>query len=246
MKNNKILILGATSDVARETAIIACSKGVKSLVLSARNSQRLEPLKKDLELKFQVQVSLLELDAADTTSHKNILQPVLPDTDVVFCFWGYLGSQEKAQTDLNEAMMQVTANFTGCVSALNYVAEVFEKKKDGILVGVSSVAGIRGRQSNYIYGSAKAGFTAYLSGLRNRLIKNNVHVMTVLPGFMDTRMTADLDLPKPLTSSPQKAASLIWEGMSKKKNIIYVSGIWKWIMLVIKNIPEFIFKKLSM
>jgi short-subunit dehydrogenase len=108
------------------------------------------------------------------------------------------------------------------------------------------VAGLRGRQSNFIYGSSKAGFSIYLDGLRNYLFHENVHVMTVLPGFMDTKMTAGLPLPKPLTASPQKAANSIYKAYRKKRNKIYVTGIWWFIMTAIKNVPEFIFKKMKM
>ncbi|HEY2727571.1 MAG TPA: SDR family NAD(P)-dependent oxidoreductase, partial [Parafilimonas sp.] len=116
-------------------------------------------------------------------------------------------------------------------------------KKNGTIVGISSVAGERGRQSNYIYGSAKAGFTAYLSGLRNRLYHDNVHVLTVLPGFVNTKMTAELNLSPLLTASPEQVADAVETAIRKKKNVIYVKWFWKWIMKIIKNIPEGMFKK---
>src|SRR5690606_12784913 len=116
----------------------------------------------------------------------------------------------------------------------------------GTIVGISSVAGERGRQSNYLYGSAKAGFTAYLSGLRNALFSDNVHVVTVLPGFVYTKMTENLNLPKLLTAQPSEVADAIYAAVQKKKNTIYVRWFWKWIMLIIKCIPEFIFKKLKL
>jgi short-subunit dehydrogenase len=118
--------------------------------------------------------------------------------------------------------------------------------KQGVIVGISSVAGERGRQSNYIYGSAKAGFTAYLSGLRNRLQKENVHVLTVLPGFVYTKMTENLKLPKPLTAAPEEVGVAVYNGVVKRKNVVYVRWMWRWIMLIIKLVPESMFKKLKL
>ena len=117
---------------------------------------------------------------------------------------------------------------------------------EGTIVGISSVAGDRGRQSNYIYGSAKAAFTAYLSGLRNDMYHKGVHVLTVKPGFVATRMTEHLDLPGPITAQPDEVADKIIKGIEKKKNIIYVRWMWRYIMLIITLIPEFIFKRLKM
>ena len=117
------------------------------------------------------------------------------------------------------------------------------RKKSGFIIGISSVAGDRGRKKNYIYGSAKAGFTEYLSGLRNRLFESNVHVMTVKPGFVDTHMTENMELPKRLTAQPDEVAEDIYRSWTKKKNVIYTKRIWGIIMLVIKHIPEFMFKK---
>ncbi|MBN8787909.1 MAG: SDR family NAD(P)-dependent oxidoreductase, partial [Terrimonas sp.] len=111
------------------------------------------------------------------------------------------------------------------------------------IAGISSVAGERGRQNNYIYGSAKAGFTAYLSGLRNKLYKDNVHVVSVLPGFVYTKMTEHLKLPKLLTATPEDVATYTYNAIIKRKDIIYIKWFWKWIMFIIKCIPETIFKK---
>ena len=116
----------------------------------------------------------------------------------------------------------------------------------GTIIALTSVAGERGRQSNFIYGSAKAGFTTYLQGLRNYLFHKGVHVLTVIPGFMDTQMTAAIQTPKLLTASPQKAAAIIYKAWKRKKNVVYVTPVWRLIMLMIRNIPEFIFKKMKM
>jgi short-subunit dehydrogenase len=144
---------------------------------------------------------------------------------------------------MEETLKTIQTNYTGAVSILNIIAQDFAGRKSGAIAGISSVAGERGRQSNYIYGSAKAGFTAYLSGLRNSLYKDNVHVLTVLPGFVYTKMTENLDLPKLLTANPADVASAVYTGIKKKKNVIYVKWFWRWIMYIIKAIPESIFKR---
>ena len=148
-----------------------------------------------------------------------------------------------AVKDWNETAKMINSNYTGAVSILNIIAEDYAAKKSGTIVGISSVAGERGRQSNYIYGSAKAGFTAYLSGLRNRLYHDNVHVVTVLPGFVNTKMTAELNLPPLLTANPEQVADAVEKAIRKKQNVVYVKWFWKWIMMIIKSIPENMFKK---
>jgi short-subunit dehydrogenase len=243
---NTILIFGATSNVARETAILHAKQGAKKIILSARDTEKLEPLVQHIKLVHGAEVSLLKLDAFNMDGCEDVLIPLIKESDMCYSFWGYLGEQKKAETDWKECWKQVEANYTACVRLLNIVAEIYEERKSGIIVGVSSVAGERGRQSNYIYGSAKAGFTVYLSGLRNRLFKSGVHVVTVLPGFMRTKMTEGLNLPPAITSDPDKAANIIVKGALKKENVVYVSAIWRYIMLIIKYIPEFIFKKLTL
>ena len=137
-------------------------------------------------------------------------------------------------------------NYVGAASILNIVAATYAEKGKGTIAGISSVAGERGRLSNYLYGSAKAGFTAYLSGLRNRLFHQKVHVLTVQPGFVYTRMTEGMPLPKLLTATPELVAQTVYKATLAKKNVIFVKGMWRWIMLIIRNIPESIFKKMKL
>ena len=158
---------------------------------------------------------------------------------------GYLGDQKAAVNDFNEAKKILDTNYTGVVSLLNIIANDYESLKSGWIVGISSVAGDRGRKSNYIYGSAKAALTAYLSGLRNRLFDCGVFVLTVKPGFVNTKMTKGLDLPLMLTSQPQEVATNIYKAQQKNKNVIYTKRIWKYVMLIIKFIPEWKFKKMN-
>lgn len=157
-----------------------------------------------------------------------------------------MGDQEKAQSDFAESRKIIESNYLGAVSVLNIIADDYELSGQGVIVGVSSVAGDRGRQSNYIYGSAKAGFTAYLSGLRNRLAKKNVHVMTLKPGFIKTKMVAGLKTPAPLTALPDKLASYVYKAIGKKRNVVYYLPLWRYIMTIIVVIPESIFKKLKL
>ena len=147
--------------------------------------------------------------------------------------------------DFNETKTVIDSNFTGIVSILNIFANYFEEKEGGFIVAVSSVAGDRGRRSNYIYGSAKAALTTYLSGLRNRLCSKNVNVMTVTPGFVATKMTKNLDLPDLITVSPSYVGKKIFKMQQKKSDQIYIPGYWYFIMLFIKLIPERVFKKLN-
>lgn len=241
-----ILIFGANADLGNQLAHFHASQG-DSLILTARKNEQLQKIKADLEIRYKVDIRTYELEARDYDKHPNILNEIgLEEVDTVYCVFGYLGSQEKAITDFEESRQIIEVNYLGAVSLLNEVANVFENRKSGTIVGISSVAGERGRQSNYFYGSSKAGFTTYLDGLRNRLTPSGVHVMTVKPGFMRTKMTEGLPLPGPLTADPDKAARLIAKAATKKKNTYYVLPIWRLIMLIIRNVPEFIFKKLSL
>ena len=140
----------------------------------------------------------------------------------------------------------IDTNYTGVISLLNIIANDFEKRKRGFIIGISSVAGDRGKKSNYLYGSAKVAFTTYLSGLRNRLYKANVHVLTVKPGFVNKHMTAKIDLTKRLTAQPEDVAKDIFDAQKSKKDILYTMWTWKWIMMFIKMIPEFLYKKTNL
>ena len=149
-------------------------------------------------------------------------------------------------TSWEDAARILHTNYTGAVSILNIVATDYMERKSGTIVGISSVAGDRGRGSNFLYGSAKAGFTAYLSGLRNLLFRSGVTVITVKPGFTATKMTAHLNLPPLLTASPEQVGTAVVRAIQARKNTIYVKGLWKWLMLIIRNIPENIFKKMNL
>lgn len=240
-----VLILGASSDIAKAAARAYAKQGY-TLYLAGRNAETLGAFSKDLTIRHKVNATFVPFDADQVNTHTDFYKRIIPAPDVVICAFGLLGDQEKAETNWQESNSIIQANYTGAVSILNIVANDMAARKSGTIVGISSVAGDRGRQSNYIYGSAKAGFTAYLSGLRNRLFKSGVHVVTVKPGFVDTKMTNGLKLPAPLTAKPEQVADKILKAVEKKKNVVYVLWMWRWVMLIIKNVPEGIFKKLKL
>ncbi|MEC5144665.1 SDR family oxidoreductase [Chitinophaga sp. 212800010-3] len=240
-----VLLLGAGSDMAIAMARKFASEKYQ-LQLAGRQVSALMPLQKDLQVRYGVSATVHAFDATDFSSHAAFYASLPTPPDITICVFGYLGDQQKGQEHWEEAAAIINSNYTGAVSVLNIVAADYDKRKQGIIIGISSVAGERGRQSNYLYGSAKAGFTAYLSGLRNRLFRSGVHVMSVQPGFVNTRMTQHLSLPPLLTAQPEEVASAVFRAMLKKKNVLYVKWQWKYIMLIIKSIPEGIFKKLSL
>jgi len=240
-----VLILGATSDMGYAIAKKFAAEGY-DIQLAARKPETLRAYQSDLQIRSGKQCSLHAFDALHFESHLSFYNSLFPKPDVTICVIGYMNDNEKVIQNWTETLNTINTNYTGAVSILNLVAADYAQRKSGTIVGISSVAGNRGRQSNYIYGSAKAGFTAYLSGLRNALFSRGVHVMTVLPGFVYTKMTEHLKLPKPLTAQPADVANVIYNGVLKKSNIVYVKWFWRWIMFIITSIPEAIFKKLKL
>lgn len=236
------LILGATSDIGFAIARSFAEQRFE-ILLAARHPQQLEAFRSDIGIRYNVQCSAHAFDAERFDTHAAFYEalPTVPYVTVYVI--GYMNDNETVIRDWKETLRTIHANYTGAVSILNIVAADYEKRGEGTIVGISSVAGNRGRQSNYIYGSAKAGFTAYLSGLRNRLYHHDVHVVTVLPGFVATKMTEHLNLPKLLTAKPEEVGRAVWNAVDKKKNVIYVKWFWRWIMLIITSLPEGLFKK---
>jgi short-subunit dehydrogenase len=242
-----LLVLGANSLIAQAAAAKFASAG-HEIIFSGRNKDELAKLAGDFNIRYKINCRAEYFDALDYSSHKKFLEDVLaktPDLNYVLVAFGYLGTQEKAQSDFTEAHKVIDTNYTGVVSICELVAAEFETKKKGSIAIISSVAGDRGRQSNYMYGSAKAGLTEYSSGLRSRLNKSGVNVLTAKPGFVDTPMTYGMPLPKLLVASPQKVGGDIYKAMIKCKSVIYSPFYWRFIMMIVKSIPEFIFKKLK-
>ena len=239
-----VLIVGAKSDIAKAVAREYARYGY-DIYLAGRGVEDLKDFSTDLRVRWGCKVESVELDILDFDSHQAFYDNLSEKPLGVVVAVGYLGEQKKAQDDFSEAKKIMESNYTGVVSLLNIIANDFEKRRSGFIVGISSVAGDRGRKSNYIYGSAKSALTAYLSGLRNRMYDSDVDVLTVKPGFVATAMTEGMDLPPKLTAQPNEVAEDIYNAQQKKRNIIYTKGLWRFIMLIITSIPEWQFKKMS-
>ncbi|ODR91758.1 SDR family oxidoreductase [Sinorhizobium alkalisoli] len=240
-----VLILGARSDVGNAVAHKFAALG-HPIQLAARQSETLDAEKTNLQLRYGVPVTLHEFDALLTETHAQFLAmlPELPEVAVSVV--GLMGSQERSERDQLLASCIMRSNYEGPANILALLANRFEERGSGTLVGLSSVAGARGRATNYVYGSAKAGFTAFLSGLRSRLAKRGVHVVTVLPGYVATKMSEGMNLPARLTAQPSEVAESIVVAVERKKNVIYVRPVWRMIMLIIRLIPERLFKRVRM
>jgi decaprenylphospho-beta-D-erythro-pentofuranosid-2-ulose 2-reductase len=237
-----VLILGASSDIGYAIARRFASASY-DVQLAGRSPQALAAYQSDLQIRYGVRCTLHAFDAADFAAHQSFYQQLNPAPEITVYVIGYMCDNEKALQHWELSTKTIEANYTGAVSMLNIIARDYSEKQKGTIVGISSVAGNRGRQSNFIYGSAKAGFTAYLSGLRNYLYHRNVHVLTVLPGFVYTRMTEHLTLPKLLTAQPEQVADAVYRAVERRKDVLYVKWFWKWIMTIISSIPEGMFKK---
>ena len=242
MTKPPVLILGARSDIGKATAHAFATLG-HPIQLAARRADTLDADRSDIALRHNVDVTLHEFDALDLRSHEAFIDQLPELPAIAVCAVGLMGEQLVNERDLDAASRVMRSNYEGPASILAVLANRFEERGHGTLIGISSVAGERGRATNYIYGSAKAGFTAFLSGLRNRLAKKGVHVVTVLPGFVATQMTEGLDLPAKFTAQPEEVGKAIIRAVAKKRNIIYVRPIWWLIMMIIRNIPETNFKK---
>lgn len=244
-----VLILGATSAMARASALAFARQGYE-VVLAAQDMEENERNARDLALRHRVACHAVPFHALDFAGHAGTLAAAeaalggLPGGIVLF--FGYMAEQAAAQADFEAARRMVDVNLTAAISILEPFAARAEQRGSGFIGIVSSVAGDRGRQSNYLYGATKAGLTAYAQGLRNRLFKAGVAVTTIKPGFVDTKMTFGLPLPGPLVASPEKAGGDICAAVLGAKNVAYVPFFWRFIMLIITSIPEFQFKKMKL
>jgi len=243
MKN--ALILGATSDLARAIAHRLAGQGW-SLTLAARNPDDLNRMASDLSVRHGVPVHKVLFDALAFETHAAFAASLPEPPDAIYCVFGYLGDPIRALTDAAERRLILDTNYTGAVNVLEELSVGMAERGNGVIVGISSVAGDRGRGSHPLYGSAKAGFTAYLDGLRGRLFRSGVQVVTVLPGPMKTRMTEGMKLPPFITITPERAAISIVRAVSRRRNRIYVPGIWRVIMALLRMIPEPIFMRMHL
>ena len=244
--SDTVLILGATSAIARATAAAFAAKG-NDLYLAARDKDELERTAADLQIRYGVKVNYGLFDAEAIETHEPFFQAVVQEmhgiSGVVLAF-GFLGDQLAAR-DFKIGANVIANNFTGAASFLSICANYFEPLQFGFIIGITSVAGDRGRQSNYVYGAAKGALSLFLQGLRNRLFSSGVRVITVKPGFVDTAMT--FGMPGLfLVASPEYVGNRIVGALNKSSDIIYLPWFWRYIMLIIKHIPEFIFKRMKL
>jgi short-subunit dehydrogenase len=246
-RNKPVLILGATSAIARGVAQALARRGY-ALYLAARDLEQLEHVAADLQVRYGAEVDFGSFDVTATTTHKSFLEGVVEEMgglEGVVLAVGWTTPQQEAEQNFTMVERAMLLNYTGPVSILDRCARFFEQQHRGFIVGISSVAGDRGRQSNYYYGAAKGALTRYLEGLRNRLFHAHVGVMTVKPGFVDTATT--FGMPGLfLVASPQSVGEAIVRALEKRRSVIYVPWFWRYIMLIIRHIPEFIFKRLKL
>lgn len=239
-----VLIIGARSDIGRALARRYAEAGC-AIILAARDAARLEDDRADLVNRYGARVAALECDVTDPCPERFFaLLPEPPGTVVMVA--GLLGDQAESAGDSAAAARVMAANYAGPALFLLAGARFLERRGEGCIIGISSVAGDRGRASNFIYGSAKAGLTAFLSGLRGSLAARGVHVITVKPGFVATGMTAGMKLPPLLTAQPDEVARAILGAQRARRNILYVKPVWRLIMAIIRLVPEPVFKRLSL
>lgn len=241
---SSVLIFGATSAIAYETSKFFAKDGV-SLYLCARDEADLIRLAGDLKVRGAKDVWYSTFNALDDDSAISAIDNCLktiPDLDGVLVAHGSLPDQKICETNPDEARKAIQINFTSNAVLLNYIANHFEKQGKGTIAVISSVAGDRGRQSNYVYGSAKGALTVFLEGLRHRLYKSGVKVITIKPGFVDTPMTVNYEKGL-LFAKPATVANGIYNAMKKGNEVVYLPWFWRWIMLVIRSIPPIIFNK---
>lgn len=244
----KILIVGATSAIAHACARIWASRGAE-FFLVARCTNKLQANAADLNTRGAGKVHIYPLDILQLDQHQIMLEHCLEQLgqiDIALIAHGTLPDQQICQHDSNMAVQEFTLNATSMISIINTLAIQLERQRCGSLAVISSVAGDRGRPSNYLYGSAKGAVSIFCAGLHARLYKKGVQVLTIKPGFVDTPMTAGLELPTALLSTPEKVASQIVCAVGTNKAVLYTPGIWRWIMLIIRSIPMFIFRKLNL
>ncbi|WP_025129331.1 SDR family oxidoreductase [Pseudomonas sp. PH1b] len=244
----RVLIIGATSAIATACARLWAEQG-SEFFLVARNMEKLQQTAADLRARGAKDVALHCMDATDLTAHPGMLESCLTaiqQIDVALIAHGTLPNQAACERDITIAMQEFANNGTSVIALLTLLANQLENQRCGTLAVISSVAGDRGRPSNYLYGTAKAAVSTFCEGLRARLFKVGVHVMTIKPGFVDTPMTQGLPLPAALVAKPEQVAVRIITGIERKKSTLYTPGFWALIMLIICSIPQPIFKRLNL
>lgn len=243
----KIIIIGATSAIAEETAKLFAERGDR-LYLYARQLDRLQFIAKDLAIRGAESVHIGKIDINDFKNHKYILDSSINSiqgADIMLIAYGSLPNQKSCEESFDIAFQELNTNIISVISLLTHIANYFERQQYGTIAVISSVAGDRGRQSNYIYGASKGAITIFLQGLRNRLYKSNVNILTIKPGLVDTPMTKSFKKSL-LWASPQQIALDIINSIDKRRDVVYTPWFWQWVMFIIKIVPETIFKKLNL
>ena len=243
----KILILGATSAIAEATARLWAREGHR-LYLIGRNVGRLDGMAADLKIRGAESTHVAVLDLNDFGQHEAAIGEAirtLEGIDIALIAHGTLGDQKACERDFSLTLQELKTNALSAISLLTHLANRLESQGHGCLAVISSVAGDRGRQSNYVYGTAKGALTVFLQGLRQRLCKSGVQVLTVKPGFVDTPMTREFKKGF-LWAEPERVASRIDAGIRRNRNVVYAPWFWFWIMLIIRFVPETVFKKLKL
>lgn len=243
----RVLIVGATSAIASACARIWAEEG-SQFFLVGRNSEKLEQCAADLTARGATAINVHCMDATDLAAHVAMLESctlAMRQIDVALIAHGTLPDQKACEQDVGTALAELANNSTSVIALLTLLANQFENQRCGTLAVISSVAGDRGRPSNYLYGAAKAAVSTFCEGLRARMFKVGVHIATIKPGFVDTPMTQGLEFPTLLVAKPERVAKLIVDGIESKKNIIYAPGFWRFIMLVIRCLPVFVLKRIN-
>lgn len=243
-----IFISGATSAIAQAWARLYAAQGA-GFYLLGRDANKLDIVKDDLLARGAREVRLHAVDMALVQDYGSIVAQLYshwPMVDVALFAQGSLSDQRALEKDISAVRSMFELNAMSYMLPASLIAERMAQAGSGSIVLVSSVAGDRGRQSNYFYGTSKAAVTTFAQGLRNHVFKRGVHVLTVKPGFVDTPMTASMEKGGPLWATPEQIAECIEKGLQKKKDVIYAPWFWRIIMLVIRHIPEIIFKRLGL
>lgn len=244
MRGGPVLILGARSDIALALAHAFAARG-HPLMLALRTPKRLAPLIADFRIRYDIDVTVHAYDATKMTGQLDFLDSLPLGPRIIVSATGLMTDQDEAASDPVIARKITETNFLGPVLMLEAAAARFATlSEETAIVGIGSVAGDRGRAKNYVYGAAKSAFAAWLSGLRQKYADTGLHVMTVKPGFVRTAMTAELDLPGPVTVDPEDVARLVLRGLDRRHHVVY-TPFWRWIIGIIRLIPEPLFKKLK-
>lgn len=239
-----VVILGGGSDIGLGIAA-TCAKNKHNICLAGRNLELLERSARDIQIRYGVEVLASSFDAEDL-SDCNAFYERLPFVPFgVVAAFGFLPTSIDFRTPEKDVCRTLLTNSVGTIAYLEAAIDVLLEQDRGFVVAISSVAGDRGRKSNYIYGASKAAVSTYMAGLNHRLLNSPIVCLCVKPGFVRTKMTSSLDLPAPVTASPSEVGRLVYRAIEKKRDTVYVKPVWKFIMMIITHMPKFFFNKLN-